>query len=240
VLPGWRLLAEQGTATAELDATNPRDGKTCLYVQNNGQRAVIESNPFPTPHTGQFAMTVFIRCRNLAPDAQLSMVVETGRSGFGNRWPQKVWGADAATKPADEQWYPYAILVDELPLESNGHLRVRFELSGAGEVWLDDARTYDLLFPLPFYRNARLEKLEFVKLISAAKTAYESGRVTDCVRALEGYWPRFLTEYTPLDKVAVQPPPSQPDRSPTATPPEAEEPKVGERVKNWNWWPWRR
>ena len=35
------------------------------------------------------------------------------------------------------------------------------------------------------------------KLIEAAQTFHEAGKITDCMRLLEGYWPRFLAEYTP-------------------------------------------
>jgi hypothetical protein len=77
-------------------------------------------------------------------------------------------------------------------------MKVRFELSGAGEIWIDGLIAYDLLFPLQFYRDKDAEYWEFVKLIEATKDDFKNGRVTDCVRRLEGYWPRFYTAYTPL------------------------------------------
>ena len=47
------------------DATGPQEGKACLYFRNAGQFAAVESDPFPTPATGQLAMTVFARGENL-------------------------------------------------------------------------------------------------------------------------------------------------------------------------------
>jgi hypothetical protein len=204
---GWRLLANPGVATAELNSSDPHDGKTCLYLRTAGPLAVVESNPFPTPPTGQFALTVFVRGRNLAPNTQLSIALEAEceRPIYrrfnvlrGHRS-----GAERLDNSFDDQWRSFAILVNDLPLDSRASMRVRFELRGAGEVSLDEIKTYDLLFPLPFYENNAPEWIVFAKLIGAAGYAYEHGQVTDSVRYLEGYWPRFLAAYTPLNQPRI-------------------------------------
>jgi hypothetical protein len=207
-LPGWRLVGNT-LGTAELDATNPHEGRTCLYMHCNGQPLAVESDAFPTPPTGQFAMTAFIRGRNVAAGSELRMVVEAERENRANRWSTIVGGSTPGAHALSEQWSPYPILVDALPLQSSGKMRVRFELSGAGEVWIDEIKTYDLLFPLPFYLHKDREFWEFVKLIGAAQEDFKQGRITDCVRRLDGYWSRFYTAYTPLveQRLASQPPP---------------------------------
>ena len=49
----------------------------------------------------------------------------------------------------------YAFRSEDLPLDSRGQMRVKFELAGAGEVWIDNVQLYDLLFPLKFYEHSR-------------------------------------------------------------------------------------
>ena len=158
-LPGWRLVGNT-LGTAELDATSPHEGKTCLYMHCTGQPTAVESDAFPTPPTGQFAMTAFIRARNLAAGSELRMVVEAEREKRAYRWSTFVGGSKPGAHALGEQWGPYPILVDALPLQSSGQMRVRFELTGAGEVWIDEIKTYDLLFPLPILSQSRQRILE--------------------------------------------------------------------------------
>jgi hypothetical protein len=107
-------------------------------------------------------------------------------------------------------------------------MRVKFEMVGSGEVWIDELATYDLLFPLPFYKFQQAESLRLVKLKQAAHSSQEAGRITDCVRLLESYWPRFLMAYTPAAETA----PKQIATSPPPTNPKEEaRPGVGERLK---------
>jgi hypothetical protein len=235
---GWRLLANPSVATAELNATDPHDGKTCLYLRSIGPLAVVESNVFPTPPTGQFALTVFVRGRNLAPDAELRIALEAERERpiyrRFNALHGRRGGPDRLDNGFDDQWRPFAILVNSLPLDSRATMRVRFELLGAGEVWLDEIKTYQLLFPLPFYENKDPEWIVFAKLIGAAGYAYEHGQFSDSVKYLEGYWPRFLAAYTPLNqpRIARDLPPEQPRASPPApNPPPQESPSLGERIR---------
>ena len=146
---GWRLAGN--AATAELDAANPQDGTTSIYFRNDGQFAALESDAFAMPPTGQLAMTVHVRDQKTTSGAELRMVFEATHAGHviaGRR----SWRPATAASPAPGEWQSKAILVNDLPLESRGEMRVRFELSGPGEVWLDNVKLYDLLFPLKFYK----------------------------------------------------------------------------------------
>ncbi len=231
-LPGWQVSGDG--ATAELDAATPQDGKTSAYLRSAGQLAVLESEPFATPPTGQLWMTVFARSQNVAAGTELRMAFEAQSAGQAYRRAFIVGGSQPGTQRLEAEWRPYAILVDDLPLDSNGRMRVRFELVGAGEVWLDNVILYDLLFPLKFYQNAQAEIKQFFILIHAAQRAFEAGRITDCVRLLESYWPRFITAYTP----PVQPqividdaPRKELPSSPPADQSEEPGPSVSERLK---------
>jgi hypothetical protein len=232
-VPGWHVSGSE--AIAELDAIAPQDGKTCLYVHGRGENAAIDSEPFATPATGQLAMTVFARCQKIDPGTELRMVFETS-AGPAYRWAGRVGGTQADAQRLETEWRPFAILVDDLPLDSQSRMRVRFELSGPGEVWIDNVKLYDLLFPLKFYRHAQAEIKQLLILINAVRSAAEAGRIADSVRLLNGYWPRFITAYTPLAQppIAVQPAP-KPEATPALTTPADEDeqaaPSISERIK---------
>jgi hypothetical protein len=224
---GWRLSG--ASAIAELDATNPQDGTTCLYFHSEGNLAVLESDSFPMPPTGQLAMTVQVRDAKLAPGGELRMVFEAVRDGQVYRRPVVV-----AAQAAPGQWQERPLLVNDLPLESPGEMRIRFELSGPGEVWIDGVKLYELLFPLKFYKFKEAEILQFIQLTHAAKSAFDEGRLADCNRLLERYWPRFLIEYTPQIQPAIAAQPAANEQPPLAPPSNKNEqaaPSIGERIK---------
>ena len=76
-MPGWQLIGDPTQITADLDATMPQEGQTCLYLQNRGNgTATIESETFATPPTGQLVMWVFVRGENVAPNSELRLVFE--------------------------------------------------------------------------------------------------------------------------------------------------------------------
>ncbi len=217
-LPGWTLVGNAGTATAELDATGPRGGQTAVYFESRGQHAALESNSFPIPATGQFAMTVFVRRQATSAKATVRMVIEADHPGRPYRCAVLMGGDQAPPYDLSEQWCAYSLLVNDLPLASNGQMRVKFEMIAPGEVWLDEIQTYPLLFPLTFYSWQELERLQLVKFIDAAKDFHEKGKITDCIRILEGYWPRFLAAYTPPLRIANQPEPLQAPAQPQQQP----------------------
>jgi hypothetical protein len=220
-------------ASAELDATMPQDGKTCVYLQGGSNLAVLESESFAIPPTGQLAMTVFARSQNADTRTELRIIFAADHSGHEYRRSFIVGGAQTDGQRLESNWRPYAILVNDLPLDMHGEMRIRFELSGPGEIWLDNIKLYDLLFPLKFYPDAQAEIKQFFILIHAAQRAAEAGRIADSVRLLEGYWPRFITAYTPPVKAPVAE--SIAPHQPTSTPPTDEEeepaPSISERLK---------
>ncbi len=232
-LPGWQSIGEPSQMTADLDATNPQDGRTCLYLRNRGNgKATIESESFATPPTGQLVMWAFVRGENIAPGSELRLVFEADGAAKPYRQLTVLGGNRPGATPVAAAWGSgYAFGREDLPLDSRGRMRVKFELSGPGEVWIDNVQLYDLLFPLDFYERSGKEKLEMVKLRSAADSAFEKGELAECVRTLESYWPRFLNAYTPAAAQAIaKQPPRQEDVAPAAeAEPTPAEPSVGSR-----------
>ena len=80
--PGWQLVGNPNQIAMALDATRPKEGKTCLYIQNRlgKRRGGRQSDPFTTPPTGQLGMTVWLRGDNLAQTSELRIVFESDRA----------------------------------------------------------------------------------------------------------------------------------------------------------------
>jgi hypothetical protein len=78
-----------------------------------------------------------------------------------------------------------------LPAEGLSELRLRFDISGPGEVWIDDVKLYDLAF-------IDKERNELTKLIALADLKLKNKQLADCTQLLDGYWPHFLLAHVPL------------------------------------------
>jgi hypothetical protein len=231
-IAGWR--ATNASAIVELDQANVRDGAASVHLRSDRGPVALESDPFPMPPTGQLALTMLVRGQKMAPGSELRLAVESIRPGHRYRRAQPISAASAGGSDSAmaNQWTAKAILVNDLPLEVGGDIRVRIEMTGPGEVWLDAINAYDLLFPLEWYKFGEAERLQLIHLKHGAKRASEEGRVVDCARVLETYWPRFVAEYAPPPQVAARPvatpgkpSPSQPDQHQQPTP------GISERIK---------
>jgi hypothetical protein len=220
-IPGWQLLATASGVTAELDATKPHSGTTSLYLASRGELAVVASEPLPAPATGQLFLTAFLRGENVAPNTAVRIVFEADAAGA----PYRTFSDTQLWHPLSSQWYPYGFAVNNLPLDSTGRMRIKFELDGPGEVWVDSVKLYDLLFPEKDYLDSQAEKKNLNFIVYAAKKAREEGRLSDCVRALESYWPQFLLAYTPaveVPAIVAEPPPAAvPETAPAEAPAES-------------------
>ena len=211
-VPGWQLAGAPAQIAMSLDATKPMEGKTCLYLQNHSANsaAVFESDQFTTPPTGQLAMTVYLRGDNLAQASELRMVFETNRAGQVYRRFATVGGVRPGAQHLINNWQYLAFGVNDLPLDSHGRMRIKFELTGTGEVWVDKVQLFDVLFPLAFYEHSQPERLELEKLRRSVESAEESNQTADCVQLLDGYWSRFLLAYTPAVQPMIAAKPSAP------------------------------
>jgi hypothetical protein len=207
-----------------------------VYFHGGGSLAALESETFVTPPTGQMALTVFARCQNIDPRTEMRIVFAANHEGQEYRRAFIVGGPQPGSQRLEPQWRPYAILVNDLPLDFNGRMRVRFELTGPGEIWLDNVKLYDVLCSLGYYPKAQAEIKQFLILLHGIQRAVEAGRVTDSVRLLEGYWPRFILAYMPVRPPAQPPVALDQVESGTASAPPTDEdeepaPSISERIK---------
>ena len=218
-IPDWAVTTQSGVSI-QLDKTQKHGGQQSVKIASTGAVACLVSRPFPAAHhrpalDGRLAprgrcpaaAAAAIGHRRKAPRPRL-LSFRPGRSGARSR--------PALGRPSRREWGQFVFQVDDLPLEGLTSLRVRFDLMGAGEVWVDDVQLFGLAF-------SRSELVELSKLITLADVKLQNGQMGDCLRLLEGYWPRFLEENVPLpagaatsDTVTAQPHPAEekpPERS---------------------------
>ena len=217
-IPGWDCVQPQGVAI-QLDSEAKHSGAAAVRLASSGPAGALVSQPFAPPISGRLAMLVHMRVADAAKQPPVRLVVE-GRQGtrtvaFYLRFGRSV-ERDVAAQPITTEWSRYLMGVPDLPLETLSAVRVRLELSGPGEVWIDDVQLCDLAF------NER-ELTGLKRLITPVHAKLQNGELGDCIHLLEGYWPRLLAEKVrladapvpgTLDRASSQPPPAkQPERS---------------------------
>jgi hypothetical protein len=191
-IAGWSLAEHEG-ASITLSTEKPHDGKQSLRLSNERQVATLRSATFPTPETGRLSVKVWLRIADPKQQPTLELALE-GRSDDGLYYRYryaKVLGAGTTAVLTTKGWYEFIFPVDDLPAEGLSELRLRVDLSGPGEVWIDDVKLYDLAF-------IDKERSELTKLIALADLKLKNKQLADCMQLLDGYWPHFLLAHVPL------------------------------------------
>ncbi len=241
-MPGW-LAVGQGPTAATLDAQMRHGGQASARLTNTSGVTSLVSLPFAPPKTGRLSMSVWLRVADAARQPPLWLALDGKRHGetYYRYAPVGQVAQVAAASGPDanrgvtlgEQWAEYILKVDDLPLDGLSDLRVRFDLMGPGEVWIDDVKLYDMDFS-----DNETEVRELSNLITLAHIRLKNQQIGDCLRLLEGYWPRFLEENVAL-------PLEEPDDLPVVhtpqNPAEEQVPKTGllRRVRGLLPEPWR-
>jgi hypothetical protein len=196
-LQGWALTAPPGT-TAHSDPADKHSGARALHLASSGAAIRVLSDPFDPPPTGRISVSVWMHVKGPDQQPPLQLAIEgklEGADYFRFAMVGRAPAGAPAAPPIAPTWANYVFQVDDLPLEGLQRVRVRFDLAGAGEVWIDDVQVFHLAFN-------RKERLELSKIIALADVKLQNGLLGDCVRLLEGYWPQFLqVNVTPPESV---------------------------------------
>jgi len=245
VIPGWEYGTNGKWTSVEVrtDAVNAGHGNHSLYMKvtasDAGRPLVwVRSKNFSIPKTGRFAIQALIRTRNANQQPPLRMSVDLlldGKPVRGGYIPVPL-GVDVdddlrqptgnPVPPVSSQWQLVVGQFDDRLVEGPNEVSIGFDLMGPGEVWIDDIRVFDTYFS-PNEQN----KLQ--KNVAMVKSDLERGKLLECQRYLNGYWPRFLLEH-------VQPPAAArvstlPSRRTTGVPPR--QPIAEDKSTFWDWVP---
>lgn len=192
-VPGW-ALATPGAGHVELQEQRPHGGGNSLLLKHTGTAggtpAVLRSNAFPAPATGRLSVALWLRTADRSRQPPVRVAIEA-HAAEGEYHRYASLGAGAAGAQLTEQWAQYIFQVDDLPTENVAEVRLRVDLAGAGEIWLDDIEIHDLAF-------AESERVELTKIVTLASYKLQAGQLADCARILDGYWPQFLVANVPL------------------------------------------
>jgi hypothetical protein len=217
-IPGWIPLVPSGLSI-RLDKASPHDGPQSAHLASTGATGGLVSHAFAPPATGRLAVSVWLRTADASQQPSVRIAIEgltSGRTFYRfNQFGRDAEGQEAV-RPIPAEWTQFVIEANDLPLDSLSAVRVRLELVGPGEVWIDEVQLCELVFD-------RREQSLLFRLITPGDVQLQNGRIADCIRLLEGYWPRFLVEYVQLNEApaaqraealpARSRPPQEADRS---------------------------
>ena len=198
-------------------------------ISSDGPIACLVSQPLLPPGTGRITMSVWLRVADAARQPNLRLAVEGKlarprllslcghRAAAGARAGRKAHCHDlgpvhrAVRRSAAGRSFP-----DARPRGSDGR----------GEVWADDVQLFDLAF-----NESELRAL--YKLLTLADLNLQNGQVGDCLKLLNGYWPRFLVQNVPLPPAvpALAAKPADPGRPSDDKPAEPQPSSWTDRVK---------
>jgi hypothetical protein len=186
-LPGWSVAGAAGSQAVPDREIKHRGQAAARLSSQNGVASLI-SDPFEPPRTGRVSIAARLRTTPRGPAPPLRLALG-GKLDGGDYYR-------FAEAPLDAQWRYFIFTVDNLPLAGLSDLQVRFDLMGAGEVWIDDVVVLDLAL-------SDNERTELSRMVTRAQFSLEDGRLADCVRVLDSYWPRFLEENVQLSQTTL-------------------------------------
>ncbi|MBA4019619.1 MAG: hypothetical protein C0483_20840 [Pirellula sp.] len=189
---GWSRIGDAGTF--QTVAADPHGGRSCArLVATDAGGATIVGEPVTVDPQGRVALSVWVRVGD-AGSAPLRLALEgvaadAAQPGF---YRFATLGGDLAGAAPAGQWRQFVFQVHDLPPELCDRVRIRLELTGPGQVDLDDVVLTDLDF-------TEAERLQFSKLITLAELKLRRGELGECARLLDGYWPKFLLAHAPAE-----------------------------------------
>ena len=231
-----------------VDPAEGLKGAQSARIFSDGPIACLVSQPFVAPGTGRITISVWLRTGDASRQPNLRLAVEGKPTTTMGTWcPGRDYyryavigqppGPSQEGKPIATTWGQYIVQFDDLPLDGLSQMRVRLDLMGGGEVWADDVQLFDLAF-----NESELRAL--YKLLTLADLNLQNGQIGDCMKLLNGYWPRFLMQNVPLPQAApalaarpaADPVPGSPassDNKPAETQPSGWTDRVKEFLPDW-------
>jgi hypothetical protein len=187
-IAGWLRASGEGI-DIDVESGEAFEGGKSLRLKNRNDTSAawVRSEPFDPPATGRIAVLVRLKGNNSRRQPNLRLAVE-GRLNGAVYYRYASVGAGRDSPPLKTEWAQYILPIDDLPSQGLTDVRVGFDLMGGGTAFIDDVQVYDLWF-------LEDERRELLKSIALADFQRDKGKIADCQRFIESYWPRFLQEH---------------------------------------------
>ena len=184
-----------GAGEVTFDAPGRTGDYAMRLTSQDALGVAAQSQLFPAPETGLLVLRAVARSNGPSENVQLHVSVDYDEQGQ----PKRRFRTFGGEQLLSQQWTTLELAVDDIPLDEDAEMRVQFHTTGKGEVWVDDVELLDLEFSSD-------QRIELAKRVYAAKTALAEGKVLDCLRQVDSYWPRRLVEHVPPIQLAAAPP----------------------------------
>jgi len=218
-IAGWEVDGEGPNAGAEIDSETAGHATQSVKLWSQGKEVTLRCQPFDVPATGRLALKVWLRAGQSTNQPRLKLAIEGPRKFY--RYASV--GGPAGNCPLSEKGHEVTVLFSDLPVGRIDQIWLRFDLEGPGHVWVDHVQLD------PFYFGDA-ERKGLFKIIFTARQKLKNDELSDCLRLLDGYWPRFLVENVARTHhpIARQTPKPAAPETPETTP---RHPSMAERVK---------
>lgn len=171
---GWRLAepADPGAgASLTLDSDRPHGGVRSLKFESSQAPASVVSADFASVEGASLLIQAHLRGDREHAVVRLWIEGESDGKPYVRR-------SEMVVTP---DWRPLAVRVSDLPAEGLDSVRLRFEKTTPGAIWIDDARVSGEAAPKAVRLNAQRAML-------AALQAHRERRYADFARLADSHW----------------------------------------------------
>jgi len=154
---------------------------------------VLYSAPFMPPASKRLSVAIRAKAGESNQQPQVRMILRAGGKTY---YPWSGIGGGHIDRGLNNEWKEFVFRVSQLP-PIGPDLQIGIEVTGRGEVFLDDVQLFDIL------ALDDEEVSELATLMTFMNYLRENGMVSDCLRSLNGYWPQYLMKNVPDDVPAV-------------------------------------
>jgi hypothetical protein len=173
---GW--TASEG-GTAAIDPDGPHGGSGSLRLEAKAAGAAVAVEPFRPPGGSEMEVRVWLRAGRAGMPVRIWVEGESDGGPIARR-------AEVAAK---SEWAEQRIRVSALPEGGLERLRLRFELTEPGRLWIDDLA---VVGPRPAEADLRTQRV-----LVKARQAFRERRIADFARLANSHWAKAAADPAP-------------------------------------------
>lgn len=199
-IPGWRVdQLSEIQATTEVDPVDPEKRQALRLRMSVPQNRIawVRSEEFRVRGTGRIAVRTWVRGARGEQQPSLRVVIAVLAPG---RKPRE-FPSNFVPHRLTEQWEELRFNPPDLPVDEETTVAIGFDVTGTGEIWIDDVEVFDL-----YFEDKERDVLD--RTFAPAPYIIREGKFAECQQILNGFWPRYLLELVPSpasQRLAIRP-----------------------------------